>query len=233
VGERYFGRTYSLSGSHRTRMSRWTAGYFEDVSDISQQQLDQSSRLYFVCSTVPYFPPAADLAELPPPGCEGPYPAGGLAAEAAELGLSKEELLALGFPSFKGINIIKSFNAGVSWDVGRLGFGLSAQDTKRQYVELFQAQDHVQRLTGSVSYRLSPQTTARSSLSLTRTSADALLAGGTAREDDLISLSLGLNHSFAEDLSGALTYRHIQRDSNAADADYEENRLTASVNMRF
>jgi uncharacterized protein (PEP-CTERM system associated) len=51
VGERYFGRTYSLSGSHRTRMSTMEVGYFEDVSDISQEQLDQSRPLYFVCET--------------------------------------------------------------------------------------------------------------------------------------------------------------------------------------
>lgn len=234
TGERYFGRTYSLSGSHRTRMTRWTAGYFEDVSDISQQQLDQSSRLYFVCATVPYFRPATDLAEPRPPGCEGPYPAGGLVAIADSLGLSKDELIAAGFPSFKGVNIIKSFNAGVSWDVGRLGLGLSAQDTKRLYVEAFQAQDRVQRLTGSVSYRLSPQTVANSSLSLTRTSADALLTtGGVAREDDLVSLILGLNHRFSDGLNGTLTFRHTQRDSSAANSDYDENRLTATVNMRF
>jgi len=59
------------------------------------------------------------------------------------------------------------------------------------------------------------------------------LEGGTAREDDLLSLSLGLSHEFAEDLNGALIFRHIQRDSNVARSDYEENRLTALVNMRF
>jgi len=89
-------------------------------------------------------------------------------------------------------------------------------------------------VTGSVSYRMSPLTTANGSLSFTRSSEDALLSGaGTPREDDLIILSLGMFHRFAEDLDGALTFRHTQRDSNALNSDYTENNVTASVNMRF
>jgi uncharacterized protein (PEP-CTERM system associated) len=30
-----------------------------------------------------------------------------------------------------------------------------------------------------------------------------------------------------------LTLRHTQRESNAVNSDYDENRLTATVNMRF
>ncbi|MBU1394942.1 MAG: TIGR03016 family PEP-CTERM system-associated outer membrane protein [Gammaproteobacteria bacterium] len=237
VGERYFGNTYSFSGSHRTRKSRWTVRYYEDVSDITQTLLDQSSQLYFVCATAPHFPPASDLAELPPPNCIGPYPAGLLAFIYRDnYGVSTTDLIEAGFPTSiaNGVYIIKGLTAGVSWDVGRLGFGLSAYDTRRFYQLLGDAEDQVVGVTGSVSYRLSPRTTARSSLSLSRTSTDILLtAGGAPREDDLVSLSLGLNHSFADKLNGALIFRHTQRDSNAADADYEENRLTASVNMRF
>src|SRR5574340_356791 len=40
IGERYFGRTYSLSGSHRTRLSNWTVRYSEDVSDVSRLGLN-------------------------------------------------------------------------------------------------------------------------------------------------------------------------------------------------
>jgi uncharacterized protein (PEP-CTERM system associated) len=70
-------------------------------------------------------------------------------------------------------------------------------------------------------------------LSLTRNTADASVTGTTARDDDIWRLSLGLNHEFAEDLSGALTFRHTQRDSNVANANFEENRLMATVNVRF
>lgn len=230
VGERYFGRTYSLATNHRTRMSRWTVRYAEDVSDVTQQLLVESSRIFWNCGGA--------LVEVQdnPGGCVGPISAGELALYAIDLGFSYEDLVAAGLlnvATAKGVYIIKSLNAGVSWDVGRLGFGLSARDTKRLYQAVGAGEDRVQGVTGSVSYRMSTQTTANSSVSLTRTSADALLAGGTARDDDLLSISLGLNHRFAEDLSGAVTLRHTQRDSNAVNSDYQENRITGTVNMRF
>jgi uncharacterized protein (PEP-CTERM system associated) len=77
-----------------------------------------------------------------------------------------------------------------------------------------------------------PHTSFHSSLTLTRVQVPVPLAV-TAREDDLMTLSFGLNHQFAEDLSGTLTLRHTQRESNAVNSDYDENRLTATVNMRF
>jgi uncharacterized protein (PEP-CTERM system associated) len=166
----------------------------------------------------------------------GPYSAGFFATIASQLGYTTDQIVAAGLlniASANGIYIIKSLTAGVSWDVGRLGFGLSAQDTRRLYQLFGDAEDHVQGVTGSVSYRLSPQTTANSSLSLTRTQVDSLLNSGVARDDDLVSLSLGLNHRFADKLNGALTFRHSERDSNEATADYKENSLTATVNMRF
>lgn len=235
VGERYFGNTYSFSGSHHTRKSRWTVRYSEDVSDITQQFLEQSSRIFWVCNgnlfeTLDFSPPLGQA------GCTGPITAGQLAQSPSNYGVSAAELVAAGLlniASGNGIFIIKSFNAGVSWDIGRLGFGLSAQDTRRLYQQFGDAEDHVQGMTGSVSYRLSPQTTANSSLSLTRNSVDSALAGGPAREDELVSLSLGLNHRFTDKLNSAFIFRRTQRDSNAADADYEENSLTATAYMRF
>jgi len=236
VGERYYGNTYSFSGTHRARSSRWTVSYSEDFNDISQQFLAQASRIFWICNDgrlreTPDFNPPAGQTD-----CVGPISAGQLVSLLGSFGLSNADLVALNLPHIgiaNGVYIIKSLNAGVSWDVGRLGFGLSAYDTRRLYQALDEAEDRTQGVTGSVSYQMSPRTTANSTLSLTRNSADAVLEGGTAREDDLLSLSLGLNHEFAEDLNGALIFRHIQRDSNVARSDYEENRLTALVNMRF
>jgi uncharacterized protein (PEP-CTERM system associated) len=236
AGERYFGKTFSFSGSHRTRMSRWTMRYAEDVSDISQTLFGLSDRTYWACLEGGRFKPYdTEFYPDPPAGICSTTPV--TATDLYLLGVTAEELLAVGGITTSianGIFISKSFTTGVSWDVGRLGFGLSARDTRRLYQMLGNAEDHVQGVTGSVSYRMSPKTTASSTLSFTRTSADALLVGGTAdRADDLVSLSLGLNHRFAEKLRGALTFRHTQRDSNAANSDYDENSITASVNMGF
>lgn len=230
AGERYFGRTFSLAANHRTRLTRWRMNYSEDVSDISQQFLEQSSRIFWVCNGV------LEEAQNNPGGCLGPISAGELALYYSSYGVSTADLIAAGLLNIattNGIFIIKNFNAGVSWDIGKLGFGLSAQDTKRLYQALGDAQDHIQGITGSVNYRLSETVTANSILSLTRTSLDSSLTNGVARQDDLMTLSLGLNRRFTDRLNGALTFRHTQRSSNVANADYDENSLTASVNMRF
>ena len=123
----------------------------------------------------------------------------------------------------------------MSWDINKLGFGLSLQDTRRLYQALGNAQDRIQVVTGSASYRLSATTTANSILSFTRISLDSAVsaAGGVARQDDLLSLSLGLNRRFTDKLYGALTFRRTQRSSNVAYADYDEDSLMASVNRRF
>jgi uncharacterized protein (PEP-CTERM system associated) len=237
VGERYFGRTFSLAGNHRTRLSHWTVRYYEDISDISQQLVDASNRTFWECPlmvTIDGVPVAIGTGyseEQISPDCEGPF----TPLELEDRGVSPEKLKQNGIPidTFNRIFIIKNLTAGVSWDIGRLGFGLFVHDTKRLYPLLNDAQDSTQGVTGSVSYRMSPRTTANSSLSLTRNSADALVSGGTVRDDDIWTLNLGLNHEFAEDLRGALTFRHTQRDSNLASADYDENRIMATVNMRF
>ena len=239
AGERYFGNTFSFSGSHRTRLSRWTLRYSEDVSDITQQMLYQNNRIFWVCdgNEVIETPDSA-----PPSGsaknCVGPVPAGTLEADYAEYGLTLADLANAGLGSAaglsaRGVYIIKSLNAGVSWDVGRLGFGLSAQDTQRLYQTMGGAGDHIRRVTGSVSYRMTPKTTVNSSLSLARSRFDPVLTGGTAREDDILSLSIGAAHRFSDDLNGALIVRHTQRNSNGLNADYSVNSLTATANMRF
>ena len=234
VGERYFGRTFSLAGSHRTRMTNWTVRYSENVSDITQQLIEQSSRIFWVCSGRLVETP--DITNPDPATCAGPITAGQLAQFYYSLGVPLSDLVAAGLLNrsiAKGVYIIKSFNAGVSWDIGRLGLGLSTHDTKRLYQALNDAEDHVQGVTGSVSYRLSPQTTANSSLSLVHNRVDGALTSGSAVENNTYNLTLGLNHRFADKLNGALIFRHTKRDSSAANSDYDENSLTASVNMRF
>ncbi|MDP3123745.1 MAG: TIGR03016 family PEP-CTERM system-associated outer membrane protein [Thiobacillus sp.] len=231
AGKRYFGNTYSLSGSHRTRMTRWTVRYYEDVSDITQQFLEQTSRIFWVCNGT------LQEAQANPGGCDGPYTAGQVALYYASYGVSTADLVTAGLlniASANGVYIIKSLTAGVTWEIGRVAFGLSAQDTRRLYQILSGAEDHVQGITGSVSYRMTPQTTASGGLSLTRTSTDSQLTqGGVAREEDQLTLSLGVYHRFAEKLTGALTLRHTQRDSNAPNSDYDVNSITATVNMGF
>lgn len=231
VGERYFGRTYTFSGTHQARASNWYIRYSEDVSDITQQFLRDSGRIFWECDnrlkeTTDFTPPS--------PSCTGPYTSAQFTQAYTRLGVPLSDLIAVGLVDVavaNGIYIIKNFTAGVSWSKGRLGWGLSAFDTKRIYQALTGTEDRSQGVTTTVSYRVAARTSANSTLSLIRNSNSSPLAA--TREDKIMSLSLGLNHEFGKDLSGALSFRHTQRDSNAANSDYSENSLTASANMRF
>jgi uncharacterized protein (PEP-CTERM system associated) len=142
--------------------------------------------------------------------------------------------LYFGTSILNGVFISKLLTAGVSWDVGsRMTLSMMLSDLTREFQLGSQGEDRVQIASGSINYRLSPQTSANGSLSFTRNSLDSVAAGGAAREDDILSLSLGLNHRFTEKLTGALTFRHTQRDSNAPNSNYDVNSITATVNMGF
>ncbi len=218
VGERFFGNTYSATARHRTRTSNWNLSYVEDVNDISQFLGTTGTMFDYLClvdgeiqffDDWPYsFPPA-------PTNCVSFNPKPGLL-----------------FDLRNGVFVSKTLRAGVSWGKGKLNYSLNAFDTRRDY-QLLDSEDRSRGVTGAVNYRYAPKTNVIGSVGLTRNEVPAALSGTTDREDDLLTLSLGIHHQFATDLSGALTFRHIQRDSNVADANYDENRLTASVNMRF
>jgi uncharacterized protein (PEP-CTERM system associated) len=214
IGERFFGRTYSLVGTHRTQASNWSVRYSEDVNDLSQMVVGDLKNRSIICQNPSSLPAnATDPQKLAPPGCSLNLP--------------------YGTSIQSGVFIVKLLTADVSWTKGRLGLGLNGFDTKRIYQGVSGAEDHTQGVVGKVDYRLTPRTTANTSLAFTRNTATAVLLNGPARQDDIVTLSLGLNHQFGKDLSGALTFRHQQRDSNIVNADYIENSLTASANLRF
>lgn len=240
AGERYFGKTYSFTGNYRTRTSNWTVRYYEDVSDVTQQLLKNSGRIYWLCDGGDGQVDVIETQTYDPPTnrgtCEGYYDGMTIAQMALDKGASLADLVESGVVNIalaNGVYIIKGFTAGVSWNLRRWDIGLSLHDTQRLYEAYSQAEDRVQGATGAVSYRLNPRTTASGSLSFTRNSADAALNGGEARDDDIVTLGLGLNRQLSADSNALLTYRHIQRDSSVANRDYDENRLTATLNMRF
>jgi uncharacterized protein (PEP-CTERM system associated) len=236
VGERYFGRTYNLTGRHQARTTSWSVSYIEDVSDITQQFLSEVNRFFWICPSGSENVIETDDLTPPEEGCDGPVSATQLAAYYVGQGFSVADLLAadlLDIGIANGIYVIKRFNAGVSWNLGRLVLGMSAFDTRRVYQNLASAQDQRLGVTWSASYRLTPHTRANGSLTLGQTQTDALLNGGTERQDENLNISLGVSHRFAEDLSGALAFRHTQRDSDVVGGNYDSNSLTASVNMHF
>ena len=217
AGERYFGSTYNLSAHHRTRRSNWNVAYAEDVSDVSQF-LPKNGTVYdYLCQN----PDGRVILVRDWPFSMPPQ------ADCIAFGGTPGVL----FDLRRGVFISKTLRAGVSWGLSRVTYSVNLSDSERLYTA-DNSEDRTQSLLASAAYRMTPQTAVNSSIVLTRIQIPGSLVQ-TARDDDILSLSLGLNHRFAEKLNGALTFRHTQRDSNAANSNYDENSLTATANMRF
>jgi|GEM_PF-846637 len=221
AGQRFYGDTYSLLGRYRTRTSAWTASYVEDISDISRTQLTQTNLYLFLCPGAAPTDPAqfvfSQFPVLPAPGCQF-------------LGVQPSLIPSIA----EGLYVSKTFRAGVNWGVKKVTYSIDASDVRRIYLLQDEAEDRSQNISATVNYRMTPLTSMFGNLGLSWTEDAGTLSGlGFDREDELFSFTLGLNHRFAADLTGALTFRHFQRDSNDPTAEYTENNITASANMSF
>ena len=214
MGQRFFGDTYSLSASYRARESVWTASYVEDVNDISQTTLNEGTAYVWLCDGK--FITTAFAIE-PSPGCT--------------LVSTTDALI----PSLSdGLYVSKTLRAGVNWGISKVSYSVNVFDITRIYLLQDDAEDRSQGISAGLSYRLSPLTNLHSNVYWTRNQDPAILSGiDIDREDDLYSFIVGVNHRFGRDLIGALTYRYYRRNSNDLTAEYTENNIMASVNMRF
>ena len=216
AGERYFGRTYSFSGSHKTRHTSWRIRYSEDFSDVSQLAINyndlKSAR--FSCPSGTVLPENVTYAQaIATPGC-------------------RLVGLLFGTSLQNGVFLAKLLTADASWSLGKTELGLSFSDLQRIYQQVSGVDDRTQFVSATVNYRLSRATRLNAGLSLGRVTATSPVAS-TNREDTLYGLNLGVSHQFSRDLTGALTFRHQERSSSAINSDYSENSLTASANLRF
>ena len=217
-GDSYFGRTYGFDFRYRTRYSTWTANYQEGVSDISQQLLNTQPLAFWQCDGGVF----AGTSQIPPAG----------QTNCVSLGVAPVGSVPLG--TANGIYVSNTLRGGAAWSKGRSSLGLNVFSTRRQYQQLAGLpEDEVRGMTASYAYRLQPLTNLNASLGYTNTQSAAGLDSVGERDDDYYTLSLGLSHRFDPKLVGTLTVRHQQRESNDPAADYSENSLTATVNMRF
>jgi uncharacterized protein (PEP-CTERM system associated) len=221
AGERFFGSTYDVSASYRARASTFRVSYTEDVSDISRATLREGTIYLFLC-------PGPNPGD-PPVFVESPFlisPAPGCILLGSQSGL---------IPSLSnGLYVAKTFRAGVNWGVRKVSYSLNAFDIRRTYLLEEDAEDRSQGVSLGVNYRMDPLTSLFSRLAFTWNEDPATLSGLTSdRDDELLTFTLGANRRFGRDLTGALTYRYTQRDSNDPLAEYTENNITASANMSF
>jgi uncharacterized protein (PEP-CTERM system associated) len=243
-GERYFGNTYGFGLTHRSHFTVWNVRYSEDVNDPLQQLLSNVNGIYWLCPGTSKNPnDIYSTPDLNPPrgqtNCAGPLTFDILKAYFGIFGVSELDLLKSTNSSIaKGVFILKSLNGSVIWSRRKLTLGLNVFDSTRIYPLFSDLEDNTHGFTFTGGYRLDPHTSLSSSLGWTNNLVPSGLIGGIPpspdRDDDVYTLTIGVNRQFQPDVGGSLSYRHQRRESSdSTAADFAENSLTATVHMRF
>lgn len=222
-GERYTGSTYSATARHRTRTTNWNLSYSEGLMDTSRLVPTSGTVYDYWCqdgngelkifNALQYtFPPSSDCIAV-----------GGTPG--------------LLFDLRSGVFLAKTLRSGVSWGTNKITYSLHYSDTRRIYTlsgaaGASDAEDRTRAFGLGATYRMTALTSLNANLTLSNIQVPYPLAD-PARDDDWSVFSVGVDHRFAEKLRGALIYRHSKRESNLSTANYDENSLTASVNMSF
>ncbi|MEO6423347.1 MAG: TIGR03016 family PEP-CTERM system-associated outer membrane protein [Candidatus Nitrotoga sp.] len=232
TGKAFFGTTYTLRASHRTRMSAWSLNYNQNITTTRDQFL---------------IPPTTDTANflnqlwtsnIPDPimrqqTVDAFMRDNGLSASIFDpinfltnnFFLQKRLQASVALSGVRNTVVFSIFHmlrepqtAGDENDVSLIGsnnIGLNG---------------NTKQIGGNAlwSWKIGPRTNANIGAVYIKSS---LLA--TGREDDTKTYRVGLTRLIRPKLNGALNFRHVERTSNQIGSDYRENALIASLSMLF
>lgn len=228
TGRRFFGATRSLRFNHRTRLTVWSASYSEDITNASSQ--------FFA-------PPTADttgyldalfLSRIPDANARQKA----VQDFVAQTGLPPNLNVPLNFLSSQ-VFLVKQWqaSAGIQGVRSILLANVFSQTREAQAFNPslpgagdFSVSPSIKQTGTSLiwNHRLTAQATSNLSAGYTRNE-----FSGTGREDKLKFVRIDLTRQFQPRLSGSLSYRRLQSDSNQSGAGYTENAVSAALNMRF
>lgn len=217
VGKRYNGNSYGLNFNHSTRKTVWTLNYSEQVMDsfalISSSLsgdlygcLDDTGRLSKILPVASGATPDSSL-------CNG------------------QTLIFIGPYSFpvtslqNGFILTKSLLGIVSYKTPKSIYSLSMNNTRTEGITSGSS-SRTSGVTGNWSFRLNSRLT--SNLSLSTTQSQAI---GSDSEDWNVAWSL--TRQLSRTATGAIEARHLQRSDSSTTGGYDENSLSARVNMSF
>lgn len=196
-GDRFFGSTWGMDLTHRSRRTTWSASYGEEVEQARNLLLDRS---LFV------------LADTPQELITNP-----IATDQVE-----EELVQFSgdLPTFSNeVFIDKTFTGGVDIDFRRMTLSLRGFSTQREFQQSGAGEDQFGALM-TLDRRLSRATTALVSVEWDRIDFEQ-----TERRDDTVDFRVGISHQFGRHLSGIIDYRFFDRSSNEEGSEFTENRI--------
>ncbi len=198
-GHRFFGSTWGMDLTHRSRRTTWSANYREEVVQTRNLLLDRS---------------LFALADTPQELITNP-----IATDQVE----EEELVQFSgsLPTFSNeVFIDKTFAGGVDIDFRRMTLGLRGFNTTREFQQSGTEEDQFGALA-VLSRQISRATTATVSLDLERIDFN----DPSDRQDDTVDFRIGILHQFGRHLSGIVDYRFLDRSSSEEDAQFTENRI--------
>jgi len=233
MGRRYYGPNQALDFTHRTRLTTWGLSYHEDVT---------TTRGQFFVPTI--FDSASYLntlflASIPDP--------------AARQTAVQNFISQAGIPSTLTVPLNYFTTVPYLQKTANASFGiLGVRNTvlfnvfsqKREAISanqplggvLGQATSSTQNGTSLLwTSRLTQLTTSNATIGYSRTEAENIGTAntGASAQYNLTYIRLGLTTQFQPKITGTLSYRRLRNDSNQAGGDYNENAVSALLNMRF
>lgn len=231
AGHRYFGKTYDLAASHRSRRTIFSIDYNEDVTTAQSQYVGTSlvntsdllNRLY--TDRIP--DPAARQRVVDAVILQTGLPAGlavPVNAVTNRFFLQKRLQASMAFSGRRNtligtlFNIRREATSSQQSQSTLLGSQLSAlEDNSRQF-----------GATALWSLQMSARTSANADVSYSHSE-----AVGSNQTSTTKTARLALTTAFQPKLRGNLEYRRSQQDSDFIGGDVRENAITASLLMQF
>jgi uncharacterized protein (PEP-CTERM system associated) len=224
AGHRFFGNSYGLNLSHRTRRTTWNLTYSEAVNS-TRSELDLARD---VRNQLDLFLRAGGVTDPIERGRQ---------VDALVSRIADQSVIFT-----NQVFLQKRLQGSVIWELPRhtfvfSGFG-STRDVDtiggRRSVLFGNSDFNISRLikeTGASatwSWQFMPKTSAVSTISTTLTQFTDI-----DREDDQFLLSFGLLHQLSKYASGTLEFRRQKRDSSGGGPEFSENSLEAGLQLAY
>ncbi|MGH8608565.1 MAG: TIGR03016 family PEP-CTERM system-associated outer membrane protein [Gammaproteobacteria bacterium] len=198
-GDRFFGSTWGMDLTHRSRRTTWSASYGEELEQTRNLLLDRS---------------LFALADTPQELITNP-----IATDQVE----EEELVQFSgnLPTFSNeVFLDKTFTAGVDIDFRRMTLSLRGFNTTREFQQSGAEEDQFGALA-VLNRQLSRATTATVSLDWERIDFN----DPSDRQDETGDFRIGILHQFGRYMSGIIDYRFLDRSSSEEESEFTENRI--------
>jgi uncharacterized protein (PEP-CTERM system associated) len=215
AGKRYNGDSYGLNLTHRTRKSSWALRYSEEITDAYALLTATSAVDIYNCggNTPPFIVTAGAVPDSA--ACGGLTPTPIILAAV----LSYPQLV-------DGFNLNRSWSGITTYKTGKSVFSLSLNKSRRELLAT-NGSDSTYGLVGSWTLRVGPRTS--SSLLFNATHSE----NAVAEESDDLSLSWLLSYQLSRQATGVVELRRVERTSGSTTGAYDENSISARLNMSF